>query len=65
MKDTVGLLLRERWKQKGNPVCQHSELSQERSFSGTLTGAQLCTTCGAFIGRMSEKPTSATFSDRG
>lgn len=39
MKDTVGILLRERWKEKGNPYCQHPELSRERSFSGTLTGA--------------------------
>jgi len=39
MKDTVGLLLRERWKEKGTPYCPHPEFSQERSFSGTLTGA--------------------------
>jgi len=65
MKDTVGLLLRERWKEKGNPDCPHTELSQERSFSGTLTGAQICTTCGAFIdSRMPVKPEAGTtFSD--
>ena len=49
MKDTVGALLRERWRDNGNPACQHLELSQERSFSGTLTGASLCTTCGAIV----------------
>ena len=47
MKDTVGMLLREVWKAKGNPVCSHTELSLERSFSGVLTGAYVCTRCGA------------------
>ena len=49
MKDTVGALLRERWKEKGKPACEHPELSRERSFSGILTGASICTTCGAII----------------
>ena len=55
MKDAVGMLLRERWKEKGNPACIHAELSQERSFSGLLTGASICTTCGAIIKINAEK----------
>lgn len=46
MKDTEGLSLREAWKQKGTSECLHPALSTERSFSGVLTGAYLCTTCG-------------------
>ena len=55
MKDTVGALLRERWKEKENAACQHPQLSQERSFSGILTGASLCTTCGAIIESQSQE----------
>jgi hypothetical protein len=51
MKDTVGWLLREAWKANGKPDCRHEELSEERSFSGVLTGAYICTTCGARIER--------------
>ena len=51
MKDAMGMLLREAWKAKGNPECRHGELSVERSFSGVLTGAYICTTCGALIER--------------
>lgn len=46
MKDAVGYLLREAWKDKGNEVCVHPEWSQERSFGGVLTGGRICTTCG-------------------
>ncbi len=49
MKDAVGWLLREAWRAKGNPNCLHPELSQERSFSGVITGAYICTTCGVLI----------------
>jgi hypothetical protein len=46
VKDTVGILLREAWKQKEKSDCQHPELSKERSYSGVVTGVYLCTTCG-------------------
>jgi len=46
MKDTEGLQLRETWQRKGKPECLHSERSRERSFSGVVTGAYICTTCG-------------------
>ena len=46
MKDTEGLWLRETWKRKGALECLHPELSPERSFSGVVTGAYICTTCG-------------------
>ena len=29
MKDTVGLMLREAWKEKGKPTCAHHQLIQE------------------------------------
>lgn len=45
MKDTVGLSLRETWKQKGKSECLHPELSTEHSFAGVVTGACICTTC--------------------
>ena len=51
MKDTVGWLLREAWKANGGPDCLHRELSEERSFSGVLTGAYICTTCGSLTKR--------------
>ena len=49
MKDTVGMLLREAWKAAGQHKCLHAVLSQERSFSGIITGAYVCTTCGTLI----------------
>lgn len=49
MKDTVGLMLREAWRQNGKPECLHPELSPERSFSGVRTGFNVCTTCGALV----------------
>ena len=49
MKDTAGSALREAWRAKGNPECMHSELSLERSFSGVVTGAYVCTTCGILV----------------
>lgn len=49
MKDTAGVALREVWRAKGNPDCIHPDLSRERSFSGVLTGAYVCTTCGALV----------------
>ncbi len=49
MKDAVGLLLREAWKQKGTVECSHPDLSHERSFSGVVTGAYICTTCGQLL----------------
>ena len=49
MKDTLGMLLREIWKEKGSPACAHPDHSPERSFSGVITGALICTTCGALI----------------
>ena len=52
MKDTVGVMLREAWKQKGSPDCHHPEVEIERSFSGTVTGCHICTACGQTL-RMS------------
>jgi hypothetical protein len=49
MKDTLGMLLREAWRDWGESDCQHPELSNERSFSGTVTGAYICTTCGHLL----------------
>jgi hypothetical protein len=49
MKDTLGLLLREAWEQKGKPDCQHPEFSKEHSFSGCPTGVNICTTCGQLV----------------
>ena len=46
LKDATGLMLREAWKEQGKSGCRHSETSKETSFSGTLTGWYLCTTCG-------------------
>lgn len=46
MKDTVGFLLRETWKQQGKQECLHVELSKEGTFSGCFTDSYLCTTCG-------------------
>lgn len=47
MKDAVGYLLREAWKNNGSHVCVHPEWSQEHSFGGVFTGGRICTTCGA------------------
>jgi len=52
VKDTVGYMLREAWKQKGEPGCRHPKREIERSFSGTVTGCHVCTTCGHLL-RMS------------
>ena len=49
MKDTVGLMLREAWKQKGKPNCSHHQLITEHSFSGTVTGCYICTSCGQLM----------------
>ena len=49
MKDSMGYRLREAWKEKGNPLCSHADLSQERSFSGVTTGAYVCSMCGALM----------------
>jgi hypothetical protein len=46
VKDTVGLRLREEWKEQGKSGCSHPELSKEYTFSGTATEWVLCTTCG-------------------
>jgi len=66
MKDTLGMLLRERWKEKGNPACPHPELSPERSFSGVITGVSICTTCGALsAARPIRSGNNATASGKG
>ncbi len=49
MKETVGFMLRDAWKEKGNPQCAHPQLEIERSFSGTGTGFHVCTTCGQLV----------------
>ena len=49
MKDTMGLMLREAWKKRGNPDCDHSDLVKEYSFSGTVTGLYICPTCGQLM----------------
>ena len=41
-----GILLRDAWNEQGNAECQHPEVSKEPSFSGTVTGWSICTTCG-------------------
>jgi hypothetical protein len=46
MKDTRGYMLRETWKEQEKSGCHHPEVSEESSFSGTVTGWYLCTTCG-------------------
>lgn len=46
LKDTLGLMLREAWDKQGKSGCRHPETSKETSFSGTVTGWYLCTTCG-------------------
>ena len=46
VKDTVGLMLREEWKEQGKSGCSHPELSKEYTFSGTATEWVVCTTCG-------------------
>ena len=46
LKDTMGLMLREAWDKQGKSGCRHPERSKETSFSGTVTGWYLCTTCG-------------------
>ena len=46
MKDTMGLRLREAWKEQGKSHCHHPDMSKETSFSGTVTGWSVCTTCG-------------------
>lgn len=46
MKDTMGVMLREAWKEQGKSDCPHSEVRREYSFAGTVTGWSLCTTCG-------------------
>lgn len=37
--------LRERWKNKGNPTCDHPDLEKEY-IQGYDTGSMVCTTCG-------------------
>ncbi len=49
MRDTVGLMLREAWKQQGKPNCSHHQLIREHSSSGAVTGCYICTTCGQFM----------------
>lgn len=49
MKDTVGMLLREAWKARGQTNCLHQDLTQERTISGVITGAYICTRCGALL----------------
>ena len=46
MKDAIGFMLREAWKTKRQPECDHPELVKEYSFSGTVTGYYLSPTCG-------------------
>ena len=41
LKDTMGLMLREAWKEQGKSGCHHPETSKEISFSGTVTGWDL------------------------
>ena len=60
VKDTVGLMLREAWQKNGKTECLHPELSAERSFSGVVTGFNICTTCGQLLhSHMQEKPSPA------
>ena len=60
MKDTAGGALREAWRDKGSPECIHPELSLERSCSGVITGAYICTICGALVNAVeSRRPMGA------
>jgi hypothetical protein len=49
MKDTPGGLVREAWKQKEAPDCQHLELTRAYSFSHSFTGSYLWTTFGQLM----------------
>ena len=49
MNETMGLILREAWKEKGKSGCHHPDLHKEYSFSGTVTGCYICATCGQIM----------------
>ena len=49
MKDTLGIMLRTTWKEKGKSDCHHPDLHKEYSFSGTVTGCYICATCGQLM----------------
>jgi hypothetical protein len=40
--------LREAWKARGNPPCDHPEYTQEL-YLGSGTGDYVCTICGAYV----------------
>ena len=41
--------LRQAWKAKGNPPCDHVSVAMERTASGYLTGKFVCRTCGSEV----------------
>jgi hypothetical protein len=59
MKDMLGLMFREAWKEKGRSECPHPDLHKEYSFSGTATGCYICVTCGQLM-RMEQSQTEVT-----
>lgn len=40
--------LREEWKKKGNPRCDHPRTDKER-IGGADTGDVVCTICGSYV----------------
>jgi len=42
--------LREAWKQKGNPPCEHPQTDREY-YLGSYTGDNRCTTCGRIVAK--------------
>jgi hypothetical protein len=49
MNFDAGARLRENWKAKGSPPCDHPEVAIERVDRGQTTGAYVCTTCGSIV----------------
>ena len=49
MKVEEGARLRARWNTQKSPICSHEILSLERTHHDRMTGAYICTTCGALF----------------
>jgi DNA-directed RNA polymerase subunit RPC12/RpoP len=49
MNIDTGARLRENWKAKGSPPCDHPEVAIERGDRRRTTGAYVCTTCGSIV----------------
>ncbi|BCA56045.1 hypothetical protein W02_31850 [Nitrospira sp. KM1] len=64
MKDALGMMLRDAWREKGNPDCPHLSLSRETGFAGTFTEAYLCTVCGTALHLASTHPPEQRSAER-